>query len=62
MNDLKGITLSFICTGVMAEAMIKALSDQGLREGLAHRPLPCRLDSLSEVQIPGRVRRNDLHP
>lgn len=32
MNDLKGSTLSFIGTGVMAEAMIKAILDKGLIE------------------------------
>ncbi|MFQ6001943.1 MAG: NAD(P)-binding domain-containing protein, partial [Anaerolineae bacterium] len=32
MNDLKGTTLSFIGTGVMAEAMIKAILDKGLIE------------------------------
>jgi len=32
MNDLQGSTLSFIGTGVMAEAMIKAILDKGLIE------------------------------
>ncbi len=32
MNDLKGTTLSFIGTGVMAEAMTKAILD---KEGCA---------------------------
>ena len=32
MNDFKGTTISFIGTGVMAEAMIKAILDKGLIE------------------------------
>ena len=35
MNDLRETTLSFIGTGVMAEAMIKAILDKGPSEGCA---------------------------
>jgi|GEM_PF-6616898 len=35
MSDLKGTALSFIGTGVMAEAMIKAILDKGVIEGCA---------------------------